>query len=475
MTSLDALAVSTSGQAIQKTSATTFGNVSIATSANAFFQSGNAFGATAVIGTTDANRFDFITGGSVRMSISASAALLGIGTTAPTHTLTIPSTGTGFVHYNTSDQTTNYERAIFSWSANVYTINIAKGGSGTQRALDVLAGGIGLRIQAAFPVFSSSVSYSSGNNASVMLDWGVNVQITTSSVVASVMGISPTIIGSGTGGYSVLLINPTESSTGSGVKRLISAQVGSVDKFAVDNTGTVTVGIWSGTAVAVAKGGTGGTSASITLFNNITGYSAAGATGTTSTNLVFSTSPTLVTPVLGAATATSINGLVITTTTGTITMTNGKTLAVTQTITLTGTDSTVMTFPTTSATIARTDAAQTFTGTQTFSQWVTTANTVTVSSNAGTVPVTSQVNNFTNSSASAMTITMTTTNAVDGQISIVRIFDASAVAKGITWVNTENSASASAPANSAGSTSIPLTVGFRYNSGTSKWTCLAST
>lgn len=46
----------------------------------------------------------------------------------------------------------------------------------------------------------------------------------------------------------------------------------------------------------VANGGTNANSASITAFNNITGYTAAGATGTTSTNLVFSTSPALTTP-----------------------------------------------------------------------------------------------------------------------------------------------------------------------------------
>jgi hypothetical protein len=62
----------------------------------------------------------------------------------------------------------------------------------------------------------------------------------------------------------------------------------------------------SGT-LPVANGGTGASSASITAFNNITGYTASGATGTTSTNLVFSTSPTLTTPNIGAATATSVN------------------------------------------------------------------------------------------------------------------------------------------------------------------------
>lgn len=58
--------------------------------------------------------------------------------------------------------------------------------------------------------------------------------------------------------------------------------------------------------LTVANGGTNASSASITAFNNITGYTASGATGTTSTNLVFSTSPTLVTPTLGVATATRL-------------------------------------------------------------------------------------------------------------------------------------------------------------------------
>lgn len=46
-------------------------------------------------------------------------------------------------------------------------------------------------------------------------------------------------------------------------------------------------------------------------------------------------------------------------------VTSGKKLSVSNTLTLAGTDATTMTFPTTSATIARTDAANTFTGHQT--------------------------------------------------------------------------------------------------------------
>ena len=44
--------------------------------------------------------------------------------------------------------------------------------------------------------------------------------------------------------------------------------------------------------VQVATGGTNCSSATITCFNNITGFTAAGTTGTTSSNLVFSASPT---------------------------------------------------------------------------------------------------------------------------------------------------------------------------------------
>ena len=98
---------------------------------------------------------------------------------------------------------------------------------------------------------------------------------------------------------------------------------------------------------------------------------------------------------------------------------------------------------------------------------------VTVAANAGTVPVTKRTNTFTNSSAATMTITMATASAVDGQLTLVRIYDFSAVAQTITWVNTENSG-VSVPTTSNGSTTLPKTVGFMYNNATSKWRCIAS-
>lgn len=176
---------------------------------------------------------------------------------------------------------------------------------------------------------------------------------------------------------------------------------------------------------------------------------------------------------LGVITPTSVNGLTITSTTGTFTLTNAKTLSVTNSLTLSGTDSTTMTFPTTSATIARTDAANTFTGVQTTTQVLSTNNAITASGNAATVPVTSKINTVTNNSAATLTITLTTAGAIDRQQVIVCILDSSAATQTITWVNTENS-TVTAPTTSNGSTTLPLTVGFMYNNATSKWRCVAS-
>ena len=84
------------------------------------------------------------------------------------------------------------------------------------------------------------------------------------------------------------------------------------------------------------------------------------------------TNPVLTTPSLGVASATTINKVALTApATGcTLTIADGKTLAANASLTLAGTDGTTMTFPSTSATLARTDAANTFTGVQTMTSAV---------------------------------------------------------------------------------------------------------
>lgn len=109
------------------------------------------------------------------------------------------------------------------------------------------------------------------------------------------------------------------------------------------------------------------TSGHVATWNSTNGGLLADLATTGSGNAVLAGSPTLVTPTLGVATATTVNKVTLTApaTGSTLTIADGKTLTASNTLTLAGTDSTTMTFPSTSATIARTDAANTFTGHQT--------------------------------------------------------------------------------------------------------------
>jgi hypothetical protein len=93
---------------------------------------------------------------------------------------------------------------------------------------------------------------------------------------------------------------------------------------------------------------------------------------TGSGSLVFATSPTLVTPTLGVASATSVNKVAITApaTSATLTIADGKTLTANRSLTFTGTDSTTMTFPSASTTVAGLGTTQTFTGINAFSSTV---------------------------------------------------------------------------------------------------------
>jgi hypothetical protein len=64
-----------------------------------------------------------------------------------------------------------------------------------------------------------------------------NAALSSSSGVQYAATIAPTLTQSGTAGYTGLLINATETSTGSGAKLLIDARVGNSERFAVTNAG----------------------------------------------------------------------------------------------------------------------------------------------------------------------------------------------------------------------------------------------
>lgn len=94
--------------------------------------------------------------------------------------------------------------------------------------------------------------------------------------------------------------------------------------------------------LSVARGGTGvtafGTGVGTALGQNVTG----------SGGIVLATSPTLTTPTLGVAAATSVNKVAITApaTSATLTIADGKTLTASNTLTFTGTDASSVAFGT---------------------------------------------------------------------------------------------------------------------------------
>jgi len=126
-----------------------------------------------------------------------------------------------------------------------------------------------------------------------------------------------------------------------------TVEIGDVYVAKADNAGGTEASV--GTSWFVLNQNLSGvalTSGTLAQFAATTSSQLAGVISdeTGSGSLVFATSPTLVTPVLGVATATSINKVAITApaTSATLTIANGKTLTANASITLSGTDATVL-------------------------------------------------------------------------------------------------------------------------------------
>jgi len=174
--------------------------------------------------------------------------VFGLLTNTPTHTLTLGSASTGLASYNTSDQTTNYERVRQYWNANEYQIASEKGGAGTQRPI---------RITGQL-VVDGNVFLNSNQISAAIINAGILTHATNG--LASFRGddtrsagtinkfdFVPTFNQTGTAGYTALRISPYEQSVGSGAKNLLdvgtnSASNGSgthTSKFSVSNTGLV--------------------------------------------------------------------------------------------------------------------------------------------------------------------------------------------------------------------------------------------
>lgn len=358
------------------------------------------------------------------------AGLIGVNTTAPTHTLTLGSTSTGIALYNTADQTTNYERGRLYWNSNVLTLTTDNGGTGTARSL-ILTNSANRSLTIS-PATSAVFQFAAGSSGLLTGAISVTNSTSLSSGTYTQVSFTPTINQSSTAGYTALLINPTETTTGSGSKLLADFQVGGVSKFSVTNAAVTTISNTSGQTFTFSPVLGGANYPGIELL-------------TTAGNGSFFRANTTSGVQLDMLSNAAVSGIIRTNNSYPLELRTNNTVG------LTISTAQVGTFANNS---------------------IITANAITATGNAATIPITKGRNIVTNNSAATLTITLTT-GAVNMQTVIVQILDFSAAAQTITWVNTENS-TVTAPTTSNGSTTLPLTVGFIYNSATSKWRCIAS-
>lgn len=179
-------------------------------------------------------------GAGAAYGLIVSAGRTGLLTTDPTNTLTLGSTSTGIALFNTSDQVTNTEKGILEWSSNVLRLSSQNAGTGTSRPITIV--GFSASASTTLTVTRSTLPFMSiTHNAAVSSNgtFSSNTMLMSSTNGIQVAhAITPTITQTTTGGYTALLINPTESTTGSGAKLLLDLQVGGTSKTAISNSGS---------------------------------------------------------------------------------------------------------------------------------------------------------------------------------------------------------------------------------------------
>lgn len=178
---------------------------------------------------------------------------------ALTGTARVAQSGAIHIH-NTSDQTTNYERLSISFQSNFAVIAPEFGGTGLFRAVRLAAPATAgtstysryFQVAASAPFLSSEYgTRSDATTPMIALGTAANSGLNASSGTQNAVSIASTINQSGTAGYNALLIDLTQTATGSGTKNLINAQVGGTSQFTVNTAGTVSI---SGTTATVRAG-----------------------------------------------------------------------------------------------------------------------------------------------------------------------------------------------------------------------------
>ena len=290
-------------------------------------------GVTSAVGTTNQVNVSAATGG-VTFSLPQSIAT---NSNVTFNNLSLGGSATvsgGLVLYGTPTISTTAMQSLTLGDSNTGNINIP--GLTASRGL-FTNGSSSLTTTAASAALLNSLSDETGT--------GVVVFATSPTLTTPVLGVA-----SATSINKVTLTTPATGST-----------LTIADGKTFTSSNTLTLSGTDGSSLNIGAGGTLGTGAYATIANyqtlltNSSGLAGA-LNDETGTGLsVFATSPTLTTPVLGVASATSINKVTLTApaTGSTLTIADGKTLTSNATLTLAGTDSTTLTFQGTDTYIGR--------------------------------------------------------------------------------------------------------------------------
>jgi hypothetical protein len=233
--------------------------------------------------------------------------------------------------------------ALSTWtgSSNISTIGTIGTGTWNGSLINPTYGGTGVNNGSKTITLGGNLVTSGAFNLTLTTTGLTNVTLPTSGTLAT----TSNNLGAFSTTTSSQLAGVLSDETGSGAAVFATSPVLVTPDLGTPSAATLT----NATGLPISTGVSGlGTNVATFLATPSSANLLAAITGETGTGaLVFGTSPSLTTPVLGAATATTINKVTITAPASgaTLTIADGKTLTASNSVTLAGTDATTMTFP----------------------------------------------------------------------------------------------------------------------------------